>query len=120
MRRITHQKLDDEDDGEIGGEETHAALFACHAHDWLADEGQVDEAAVGVAEGEAEQLRHQRVLVFRRGAVVFEVFFFVFGEREGRGDHSVEANGRRRRTLISGARKCSGVFSLKAQTGKTF
>ena len=49
-----HQELDHEDDGEVGRKEAHAALLALHAHDGLSDEGQVDEAAVGVAEGEAE------------------------------------------------------------------
>lgn len=70
---ITHQKLYNEDDGEVGGEEAHAALLACYAHHRLADEGQVDEAAVRVAESEAEQLDHERILVLRGSAVVFEV-----------------------------------------------
>lgn len=74
MPTITHQKLDDKNDGKVGGEEIHAAPLACYAHDRLADEGQVDKAAVGVAKCEAKQLRHQRVLVLRGGAMVFEVF----------------------------------------------
>lgn len=69
-----HQELDDEDDGEVGREEAHAALLAVYAHDGLADEREVHESAVGVAEGEAEELRHQRVLVLGGGAVVLEVF----------------------------------------------
>lgn len=78
---LPYQQLDNEDDGEVGREEAHAALLAGHAHDGLADEGEVHEAAVGVAEGEAEELRHQGVLVLGRGAMVLKVlrivvFFF--------------------------------------------
>lgn len=117
MQSITHQKLDDEDDREIGGEEVHAAPLACHAHDRLADEGQVDEASVGVAEGEAEQLLHQRVLVLRGGAVIFEVFF-VFCESEK--DQETVGVSERRTTQNTNIqdRKSSGVFSLKHKRRK--
>lgn len=72
---LPHHQLDNEDDCEVGREEAHTALLAVHAHDGLADEGEVHEAAVGVAEGEAKELGHQRVLVLGGGAVVLEVFF---------------------------------------------
>lgn len=36
---LPHQQLDNEDDGEVGREEAHAALLTGHAHDGLADEG---------------------------------------------------------------------------------
>lgn len=79
---VTHQNLNHEDYREVDREEAHAALLALYADRRLADEGQVDEAAVGVAEGEAEQLHHERVLVFCRGAMVFEVFLFLSDQDE--------------------------------------
>lgn len=69
----TDQELHDEYDGEVGRQEAHAAPFAGDAHDRLPDEGQVDESAVGVAKGKAEQLGNEAVLVLGCRAVVLEI-----------------------------------------------
>lgn len=81
----THQKLNDEHDGEVGCENTHAAAFAGHTHDRLPDECQVDETSVGIAEGEAEELSDEGVLVLGCSAMILEVLrsaqiYRLFGE----------------------------------------
>ena len=70
----TYHELNDEDDGEVGGEEAYAAVLTVDANDGLADEGQVYETSVRVAEGEAKELQDEGILVLRSGTVVLEVF----------------------------------------------
>ena len=54
-----HHQLDTEHDGEVRGEEADAAVFTLDTDHGLADEGQVDETTVRVAEGEAEELENK-------------------------------------------------------------